>query len=133
MDEPTCPGCHELAQRVAALEAQNAEFSRKLHDALRAGKRQAAPAATRAATGTLNKYNSVEPIERSQVASLAKQMNHRLVAPISAGFKTNLECEKCRGRKFMFAGRRMPILCRSCGAARYEKLFSEFECLVRDA
>ena len=71
--------------------------------------------------------------ERSQVAFLAKKMNHRLVEPISAGFETNLECEKCRGHKFMFAGRRMPILCRSCDATRFEKLLSEFERLVRDA
>ena len=43
MDEPVCPGCRDLAQRVAALEAQNADLSRKLNEALRAGKRQAAP------------------------------------------------------------------------------------------
>src|ERR1700750_2496171 len=43
MDEPTCPGCPELLQRVAELEAQVAELTRKLDDALRAGKRQAAP------------------------------------------------------------------------------------------
>lgn len=43
MDEPACPGCRELANRVAALETQNAELTRKLEAALRAGKRQAAP------------------------------------------------------------------------------------------
>jgi len=43
MDEPACPGCRELTKRVAALEAQNTELTRKLSDALRAGKRQAAP------------------------------------------------------------------------------------------
>src|SRR3954470_15196644 len=43
MDEPACPGCRELLQRVAALEARVAELTRKLEDALRAGKRQAAP------------------------------------------------------------------------------------------
>ena len=43
MDGATCPGCRELAQRVAALEAQNAELSRKLEETVRAGKRQAAP------------------------------------------------------------------------------------------
>lgn len=43
MDELVCPGCRELAKRVAALEAQNAELTRKFEDALRAGKRQAAP------------------------------------------------------------------------------------------
>ena len=43
MDEPVCPGCRELLQRVAELEAQVAELTRRLDDALRAGKRQAAP------------------------------------------------------------------------------------------
>ncbi|HVK07443.1 MAG TPA: hypothetical protein VM597_01570 [Gemmataceae bacterium] len=43
MDEPACPGCRELLQRVAELEARVAELTRRLDDALRAGKRQAAP------------------------------------------------------------------------------------------
>jgi transposase len=43
MDEPACPGCRELLKRVAELEALVAELTRKLEDALRAGKRQAAP------------------------------------------------------------------------------------------
>src|SRR5579871_4661458 len=43
MDEPACPGCRDLLQRVAELEAQVAELTRRLDDALRAGKRQAAP------------------------------------------------------------------------------------------
>jgi transposase len=43
MDEPACPGCRDLSKRVAELEALVAELTRKLDDALRAGKRQAAP------------------------------------------------------------------------------------------
>jgi transposase len=43
MEEPTCPGCRALGKRVAELEAQVAELIRRLEDALRAGKRQAAP------------------------------------------------------------------------------------------
>jgi transposase len=43
MDEPTCPGCQALLQRVAQLEAQVADLTRRLEEALRAGKRQAAP------------------------------------------------------------------------------------------
>src|SRR5262245_17724685 len=43
MDEPACPGCRELLRRIAELEARVAELTRKLDDALRAGKRQAAP------------------------------------------------------------------------------------------
>jgi transposase len=43
MEGPTCPGCQALAQRVAELEAQVAELTRRLEEALRAAKRQAAP------------------------------------------------------------------------------------------
>jgi hypothetical protein len=43
MDEPACPGCRGLLQRVAELEARVAELTRKLDEAVRAGRRQAAP------------------------------------------------------------------------------------------
>lgn len=43
MEEPTCPGCRALRQRLAQLEAQVADLTRRLEEALRAGKRQAAP------------------------------------------------------------------------------------------
>jgi transposase len=43
MDEPACPGCRALMKRVAELEAVVADLSRRLEEALRAGKRQAAP------------------------------------------------------------------------------------------
>ena len=43
MDEPGCPGCAALRKEVDALRAQVADVTRKLGEALRAGKRQAAP------------------------------------------------------------------------------------------
>jgi transposase len=43
MEEPSCPGCRALTERIAQLEAQIAELTRHLEEALRAGKRQAAP------------------------------------------------------------------------------------------
>jgi transposase len=43
MDEPECPGCREHLKRLAELEARVAELTRKLEEATRAGKRQAAP------------------------------------------------------------------------------------------
>jgi transposase len=43
MDEPECPGCLALSKRVAELEALVRELARKLEEATRAGKRQAAP------------------------------------------------------------------------------------------
>jgi hypothetical protein len=43
MEELACPGCQAMRQRVGELEGQVAELTRRLEDALRAGKRQAAP------------------------------------------------------------------------------------------
>src|SRR5438132_3283931 len=43
MDAADCAGCRALAAEVAALRAQVADLTRRLDDALRAGKRQAAP------------------------------------------------------------------------------------------
>jgi transposase len=43
MDEPACSGCRDALKRIAELEAQVAELTRKLDEAIRAGKRQAAP------------------------------------------------------------------------------------------
>lgn len=43
MDEPACPGCRDLLKQVAELKAQVAELTRRLDEAVRAGKRQAAP------------------------------------------------------------------------------------------
>ncbi len=39
MGEPACRDCRDLLRRVAELEARVAELTRKLDDALRAGKR----------------------------------------------------------------------------------------------
>jgi transposase len=43
MDEPACPGCRELLKEVAALRAQVIALTQKRDEAVRAGKRQAAP------------------------------------------------------------------------------------------
>lgn len=43
MDEPACPGCRALQKQVSEFQAQVAELTRRLEEALRAGKRQAAP------------------------------------------------------------------------------------------
>jgi len=43
MEELACPDCQAMRKRVVELEAQVAELTRRLEDALRAGKRQAAP------------------------------------------------------------------------------------------
>src|SRR3954469_14450352 len=43
MDEPACPTCQALLARVAELEARVTDLTRKLEEAVRAGKRQAAP------------------------------------------------------------------------------------------
>ena len=43
MDEPTCPSCQTLQRQVDVLQVQVADLTRRLQEALRAGKRQAAP------------------------------------------------------------------------------------------
>ena len=43
MDEPVCPSCLAAQQRIATLETQVADLTRRLEAADRAGKRQAAP------------------------------------------------------------------------------------------
>lgn len=43
MDESSCPSCRALQKQVAELQAQVADLTRRLEEALRAGKRQAAP------------------------------------------------------------------------------------------
>jgi transposase len=43
MDEPACSDCRDALKRITELEARVAELTRKLEEATRAGKRQAAP------------------------------------------------------------------------------------------
>jgi hypothetical protein len=71
--------------------------------------------------------------ERGQVAFLAKCLNAQLAEPLTAGLETTLECETCGGRKFMFHGRRMPILCRTCEPQRFDRYQEEFWRLARVA
>ncbi|OAI24136.1 internalin G [Methylomonas koyamae] len=71
--------------------------------------------------------------ERAQVAFLAKRLNGKLAEPLAAYFDTNLKCEACHGPRFMFVGRRMPVLCRSCDSVQFARSVAEFERLVHDA
>lgn len=65
--------------------------------------------------------------DRTQVAFLASRLNEQLVEPLKAYVKTHLRCVKCSSLKSMFTGRKMPILCPSCDAPRFEKLTHQFE------
>ena len=56
-----------------------------------------------------------------------------LAEPLAAYFDTNLKCEACHGPRFMFVGRRMPVLCRSCDSVQFARRVAEFERLVHDA
>jgi len=71
--------------------------------------------------------------DRGQFAFLAKRLNPQLATPIAAYRASSLKCETCAGNKAMFTGRRMPFLCPSCDATRFEKYVSEFDRLVREA
>jgi len=69
--------------------------------------------------------------ERAQVAFLAKRLNPRLETPLTASIEASLGCTRCGATAlYMFTGRRMPFLCKSCDRARFEKLTAEFERLV---
>jgi len=71
--------------------------------------------------------------DRRQFAYLAKRLNGRLEEPLRSHVESSLQCEKCKGSKFMLTGRRMPLLCRACDSQRFQKLEREFEALVREA
>jgi hypothetical protein len=71
--------------------------------------------------------------DRGQFAFLASRLNAQLETPITSYTETNLRCEHCNSKKVMFAGRRMPFLCRACDRPKFERLVGEFEAMVRDA
>jgi len=71
--------------------------------------------------------------DRGQVAFLARHLNSRLKVPLSACCETSLACSVCGAPRFMFTGRRMPFLCRSCDSARFKRLTYTFERLVDSA
>jgi hypothetical protein len=65
--------------------------------------------------------------DRAQFAFLAKRLNSRLNRPITAYVETKIPCKKCGHSVFMFTGRRMPLLCKECDAARFSKLTRAFQ------
>ena len=71
--------------------------------------------------------------ERKQLAFLANRLNAQLETPITPHMESSLRCKQCDSEKFMFAGYRMPILCRDCDRRRFDKLVDEFEAMDRDA
>jgi Leucine-rich repeat (LRR) protein len=71
--------------------------------------------------------------DRKQLAFLANRLNAQLETPIASHMESGLRCDQCDREKFMFAGHRMPILCRDCDRRRFDKLVDEFEAMVRDA
>lgn len=71
--------------------------------------------------------------DRGQFAYLAKHLNSQLLEPITAYRDTNATCKACGGKKSMFTGRRMPSLCQSCDAIRFDKHVAEFERLMGEA
>ncbi|HMC97424.1 MAG TPA: hypothetical protein VKG92_07225, partial [Flavobacteriales bacterium] len=83
--------------------------------------------------GNLKHLHLANMFERAQFAYLAKHLNGQLQEPITAFSGSNVECDTCGADKSMFTGRRMPFLCKTCDAARFDKYRSEFERLVRIA
>jgi len=71
--------------------------------------------------------------EKGQIAYLAKRLNSQLEKPLSSRFESSSFCASCGKPKHMFVGRKMPILCSGCDAARFQKLDEEFDRLVQQA
>lgn len=86
-----------------------------------------------AAVRTLRAIHLSNQFDRLQVARLARALNQQLERPLAAYQETNLTCEVCGGKKRMFTGRRMPLLCATCDAARVASLTEEFQAMVDGA
>lgn len=71
--------------------------------------------------------------ERNQLAFLAKRLNPQLLQPITAYFEVKSVCAKCSAPLFVFVGRRMPMLCKTCRSEKFEKLNLQFERLVAES
>ena len=71
--------------------------------------------------------------DRRQFAFLAKRLNPQLETPLTSHITTNQPCKNCGERRYIFRGRRMPILCRTCDKEKFQKLEHEFEQLIHDA
>ena len=70
--------------------------------------------------------------ERKQLAFLANRLNPQLAQPITAYSEVNLVCKECGGPLYVFVGRRMPILCKTCKMEKFEKLSLQFDTLVAE-
>ena len=71
--------------------------------------------------------------DRKQLAFLAKHLNGQLDSPLRSHVLSSLDCPTCKGKKLMFIGRGMPMLCQTCDAKRCVKAEREFEAMVREA
>jgi hypothetical protein len=83
-----------------------------------------------AGCSALRRLYVTSQIDRSQYAVLAKRLNPQLEEPLSAHRPTHIACKACGTEQVLFVGRRMPLLCRRCAPARFEKYSREFERLV---
>ena len=86
-----------------------------------------------ASLGSLRQLNLSNQFDRTQFAFLAKRLNAQLENKIEACSATNQACQKCGLAKYMFTGRKQPILCRHCDAPRFTKLTDQFLALVAAA
>src|SRR5689334_1367125 len=72
-------------------------------------------------------------LEHKQLAFLAKRLNPQLVRPITAYLELNSVYPKCRGPLYVFIGRKMPLLCKTCKNEEFERLPLQFERLVAES
>lgn len=72
--------------------------------------------------------------DRSQLAHIAGKLNAQLDEPILPSMEMKYaHCKKCKGNLTLFAGRRMPMLCKVCNKDKFDKLTAQFEQLMREA
>lgn len=80
-----------------------------------------------ASISTLTELVIAHNFDRKQLAFLARSLNPQLKKPIRACDEIKVPCSQCGNPQFLFTGRRMPILCRNCEGAKFDRLTLEFE------
>jgi hypothetical protein len=64
---------------------------------------------------------------REQYSYLAAKLNQQLKTKIQAFRASPVQCPTCKENKFMFMGRRMPFLCRTCEKEKFDRHRAAFD------
>lgn len=80
-----------------------------------------------ASISSLKELGIARNFDRKQLAFLARSLNAQLKEPITAYAEAGIPCSHCGNPQFLFTGRRMPVLCRNCDSAKFDRLTLQFE------